>query len=90
LVNSGISITKERPKIVLDNLFSGTKHKPTKPLRTIEEKEEEAMEQAMPPWLKHWRVSGWMMVLSRLAQMRNISEPLGRFLVDFRPYIVTK
>jgi hypothetical protein len=46
LVNSGISITKERPKIALDNLFSGTKHKPMQPLRTIEEKEEEAMEQA--------------------------------------------
>jgi hypothetical protein len=85
LVNFGISITKEP----LDNLFSGTKHKPTQPLRTIEEKEEEAMKQAMPPWLKHWRMSGWMMVLSRLAQ-RNISEPLGRFLVDFRPYIVIK
>jgi hypothetical protein len=38
LVNSGISITKERPKIALDNLFSGTKHKPMQPLRTIEEK----------------------------------------------------
>ena len=33
--------------ITLNNLFGGTKHKPTQPSRTIEEEEEEAMEQAM-------------------------------------------
>ena len=33
--------------ITLDNLFDGTKYKPTHPLRTIGEEEEEAMEQAM-------------------------------------------
>ena len=39
------SCIKWKP-ITLDNLFGGTKHKPTRHLRTIEE-EEEAMEQAM-------------------------------------------
>ena len=33
--------------ITLDNLFGGTKYKPTRPSRTIEEEEEEVMEQAM-------------------------------------------
>ena len=35
------------------------------------------------PWLKHWRMSDWMMVLLRLAQMKNISEPLCRFPCKF-------
>jgi len=34
-------------QITLDNLFGGTKHKPSCPSRTIEEEKEEAMEQAM-------------------------------------------
>ena len=40
------SSVKWKP-ITLDNLFGGTKHKALQPLRTIEEEEEEAMEQAM-------------------------------------------
>jgi hypothetical protein len=37
------------------------------------------MEQAMAEALE----DGWMMVLLRLAQMNNISEPLGRFSCTF-------
>jgi hypothetical protein len=33
--------------ITLENLFGGTKHKPARPSRTIEEEEEEALAQAM-------------------------------------------
>ena len=40
------SSVKWKP-ITLDNLFSGTKHKASRPSRIIEEEEEEAMEQAM-------------------------------------------
>ena len=48
------SSVKWKP-ITLDNLFSGTKHKASRPLRTIEE-EEEAMEQAMAEALEDERL----------------------------------
>jgi hypothetical protein len=38
--------TKWKP-ITLENLFGGTKHKPTRPSRTIEEEEKDALAQAM-------------------------------------------
>ena len=41
--------------ITLDNLFGGTKHKASQPSRTIEEEEEEAMEQAMAEALEDER-----------------------------------
>ena len=41
--------------ITLDNLFGGTKHKASRPSRTIEEEEEEAMEQAMAEALEDER-----------------------------------
>lgn len=49
------SSVKWKP-ITLDNLFGGTKHKASRPWRTIEEEEEEAMEQAMAEALEDERL----------------------------------
>ena len=49
------SSVKWKP-ITLDNLFGGTKHKASRPSRTIEEEEEEAMEQAMAEALEDERL----------------------------------
>lgn len=43
-------------QITLDTLFGGTKHKPSRSSRTIEEEEEQAMEQAMAEALEDERL----------------------------------
>ena len=68
--------------ITLDNLFSGTKYKPMCSLRTIEELEEEAMEQAMAKAQEdEWLDDGAIEIGS---------DKEDHFLVHFGPYILIK